>query len=99
MVLKLGQTDLEVDHINGDSLDNRKSNLRLCTHLENMRNRKLHKNNTTGIRGVHWDKTKDKYRAYIRVASKAIHLGYYINPLEADLVYKQARVHYFGAFA
>jgi len=55
--------DMEVDHINGNPQDNRRSNLRLCTHRQNGINRKMSKNNTSGYRGVYFDKGKQRYRA------------------------------------
>ena len=63
-----------VDHINHNSLDNRKSNLRICTHAENLRNMKLRVDSTTGYRGVHKpDKWSKRFRAVIMYDYKHIH--------------------------
>ncbi len=81
---------LEIDHINGNSLDNRISNLRSCTHAQNMRNRKLNINNKTGYKGVFMSSSKNKYRAQIRANGIAIHLGYFENALDAYKSYLSA---------
>lgn len=68
---------LQVDHINGDSLDNRRSNLRIVTILQNTRNRKKTKNKTSGYLGVTWYKSLNKWVAYVKINGKNISLGYH----------------------
>ena len=86
-----------VDHINGDGLDNRRSNLRICTHRQNMMNRKMPKRKYP--RGVFKKKDKKKLLAQITVKGKSINLGYYLCPALASLAYQEARDKYFGDFA
>lgn len=64
-----------IDHINGDKTDNRICNLRLCTNSENMLNTGLQSNNTSGVKGVSWDKHHNKWIAYAFKKRKKIHLG------------------------
>lgn len=71
--------NLVVDHINRNTLDNRKQNLRLATPSQNGFNSKKKKSNTSGIIGVTWKKDKNKWKAYIMVKFKQIHIGYYDN--------------------
>src|SRR5258708_31028872 len=59
-----------VDHINGNTLDNRKENLRICTKSQNGMNRGKQKNNTSGYKGVHFYKANKKWQAYISYNSK-----------------------------
>lgn len=66
---------LVVDHINGDTLNNTKSNLRVCTHKENIRNARLHIDSNSGFRGVSFMKSKGKYRARITKDYVEYHLG------------------------
>ena len=80
----------EIDHINGDSLDNRESNLRFCTRSENMYNRGLQKNNKTGYKGVCFDKKRNKYMASISADGKQQNLGRFNTPGEAAQIYKEA---------
>ena len=67
----------DVDHKNGDGLDNRKSNLRLCSDSQNAMNRKIRADNKTGFKGVYWRKDRQACRAYIEVGGREIHLGYF----------------------
>lgn len=69
--------NLEVDHIDLDRTNNRRSNLRLCTHQQNQFNQPLQVNNTSGVTGVSYYAPRNKYRARIKVAQHDIHLGYY----------------------
>lgn len=73
----------EIDHINGDTLDNRSSNLRICTHQQNQCNQPLQRNNTSGVTGVSYYPPRRKYRARIKVSNHDIHLGYFETFLEA----------------
>lgn len=87
-----------VDHINHDPLDNRKSNLRVCDNMDNTHNRRAGKNNTTGQKGVDFDKKSGKYRARIRVNYKRISLGKFEILEDAIFAYNQASVKYYGEF-
>lgn len=89
---------LFVDHINGDGLDNRKVNLRLCYHWENIANQRMHKNNTSGYKGVHWSKEKNKWKSEIKVNYKNIHLGYFDDKIEAARTYDKASKIYHGEY-
>lgn len=96
----MGVTGAEIiDHINHDGLDNQKSNLRICTNAQNMRNRSgLSKNSTSGFRGVSFCKQTGRWKAHIRVDLKKIHLGRHDTPELAYAAYLVANKKYFGAF-
>lgn len=85
------------DHRNGNRKDNRKSNLRYATVLENSRNRVTPKNNKSGCKGVCLDKS-GRYRAYITVNHKWMSLGTYDDFEKAKEVRKRAEIKYFGEF-
>lgn len=90
---------VDVDHINGDKLDNRRENLRLCNKSQNMSNRGKQLNNTTGFKGVFTSQRSPKFRAQIRVNRQSIHLGLFADPKDAAIAYNVAAVKYFGKFA
>lgn len=91
--------DSLVDHVNGDGLDNRRSNLRPCSAKQNTRNRRRHENNTTGFKGVAQDKRDGRYRAYIMVDGAQVALGGFACPLRAARAYDRAAAEHFGEFA
>jgi len=87
------QTDLvgqELDHINGIRSDNRIENLRLCDTLNNSRNRKRSKLNTSGQTGVVWRKKQGTWEARIVVKRRQIHLGVYKDFKDALAARKKA---------
>lgn len=90
----------EVDHIDGDSLNNRVENLRECTRSQNSMNRPAKSDNVTGLKGVSRRKRSYgyAYRASIWVDGKSIPLGVYKTPEEAHEVYKEAAKKHFGEF-
>ncbi|QDV72469.1 HNH endonuclease [Botrimarina mediterranea] len=90
---------LQVDHIDGNRLNNRRSNLRLCTPVENNRNRGPNVSNPLGIKGVYWIPRQRKYRASIRIQGQTKQLGVYDDPLEASRVFDAATLEHRGEFA
>lgn len=89
----------EVDHRNRNTLDNRRSNLRLCTVRQNAQNRRRAVTNRSGYRGVHWAKYDRKWKATIRVSGRKQHLGYFVSAEDAARAYDQAALRFFGEFA
>lgn len=89
----------EVDHINGDILDNRWENLRIATHSQNMKNRGAPSNNTSGYKGVSFHRKKGKWRAAIHSEGKKYHLGYFNSAELASQAYEEAAKIHHGNFA
>jgi hypothetical protein len=87
------------DHVNGNTRDNRRSNLRLCTRSQNMANAGRRRSNKSGFKGVSWDKAKRRFRADISVGGKAIMIGRFPTPEAAHEAYKGAAVRLHGEFA
>lgn len=92
---------LHVDHINGDSLDNRRSNLRVCTPKENNRNRRavISKRSKSKYLGVDLDRAGKKWVARIGVNYKKFHLGTFTSEEEAARIYDIHARAAFGEFA
>lgn len=88
-----------VDHIDGDTLNNTRRNLRLATHQQNIRNRKLNSNNTSGYKGVSRYKTPGKWVARIKTDTTYKSLGVFDSKEEARDAYITAARVYHGAFA
>lgn len=87
----MGKRDgMEIDHADLDGLNNQRENLRHCTHADNMKNRKMSKNNTSGYRGVQKVKGTDKWMAVIMIDGKSKYLGRFSNTEDAARAYDEA---------
>lgn len=93
------QSGYEIDHIDGDSLNNRRCNLRLCTHAQNLRNSKRRKDNISGFRGISLNRRSHKWQATITVDGKTIYLGLSDSPEVVAQIYNAAAKKYHGEFA
>lgn len=95
----MDESILFVDHINGDKLDNRKNNLRICSNADNLKNRvKLPSNNTSGILGVRYRADRNKWYAEIQCNRQRIRLGSYIDKEDAIKARLTAEYKYFGKY-
>lgn len=91
---------MEVDHINGDGLDNRRANLRVCTKSQNQRGQRVQGRNKTSVfKGVCWLKDRSRWGAHIKVSRKSVYLGTFKSEIDAALAYDAAARTYFGEFA
>lgn len=91
-------TDGEIDHVDGNGLNNRLENLRPATHTENMRNNRGWAKKG-GIAGVRFAKGRKKWQAYIRCAGRHLHLGFFDTEQEAINARVEAEVVHYGGFA
>lgn len=98
-VLGLTESALVVDHINGNKLDNRRANLRLATRAQNVMNQRTSAANSSGYKGVSWDKDVKKWRAYLTYQKKRVYLGLYEDAEDAAQAYNTKATELFGEFA
>ena len=96
------QKDVQIDHANYDTLDNRRANLRLANKMLNMRNRRKVKRggiSSSEYKGTSLVKATGKWHSYIHVNKKRINLGYFENEIDAAEAYNAAALEHFGEFA
>lgn len=91
--------EYDIDHISGDKMDNRRKNLRICSHQKNMFNQKLRSTNSSGYTGVSFSKSAGKFEAYIHYCGKKINLGLFATAKEGAIARDKAALQYFGEFA
>ena len=98
-IMNINNSNLVVDHINRNPLDNRKSNLRICSYQENSFNKSIRVDNTSGIPGVSFHKINKKWRAKIKYNNLTIHLGYFEDINEALINRRVAEEILFGEYS
>lgn len=103
-IMGKSQPGYEIDHINGHKLDNRKCNLRIVTHQQNVFNSKNKTRNapaehTSRYKGVYWRKARARWVAYITLNGKRTYLGSFQSEQEAALAYNKAAEEKYGKFA
>lgn len=90
---------VEIDHENGDGLDNQKENLRSATHRQNLCNRRKQSGTSSQFKGVSWYAAGKKWSAYIKTNQSKLHLGYFSDETAAARAYDAAAEKHFGPFA
>jgi hypothetical protein len=98
-VLLNAPASLHVDHVNGNGLDNQRSNIRLATPGENQHNGRLRKNNSSGFKGVSWVTRDKRWQVSIWLGGKQRALGRFQNLEDAARAYDNAARELFGEFA
>jgi HNH endonuclease/AP2 domain len=94
-----GEWARNVDHIDGDPLNNRITNLRACSHSQNLKNMRMHRDNSSGYKGVTWNKAHQRWHARICVDGKVKHIGAFRTPSECARAYDDAARRFHGEFA
>jgi hypothetical protein len=87
------------DHIDGNPLNCRRNNLRICTPLQNCFNRKKSNNNKSGYKGVSWNNQNMKWQVYVSINSKNKFVGLYDDLIDAAKAYNEKAIHVYGEFA
>lgn len=96
--LPLKDPAVHVDHVNGDGLDNRRSNLRLATNAQNQANRGAQANNTSGYKGVTFNSSVRKWQAQLYAAGRLRYLGVFDSIVQAAVAYDMEAMRLHGEF-
>ncbi len=88
-----------IDHKDRNQLNDRIENLRIANFNQNGYNSGVMSSNTSGCKGVSWDKSRNKWKVAIRVNGTRFHLGYFLDLVEARAAYEKAALEYHGEFA
>lgn len=99
LLMDIDDINYEVDHIDGNTLNNLKSNLRICKREENSMNQKISTKNTSGHVGVYWDKNRNKWCASITANKKRVYIGRFDNYIDAVKAREEAEKKYHGEYS
>lgn len=99
LILGITDENVFIDHINHNGLDNRKSNLRICTNQQNICNCNIPKNNKSGCKGVYWAKDKQKWAVQVSINNKTKYIGRFTEYEDAVKARNEAAKEYYGEFA
>ncbi len=97
VIMNLTDSIIDVDHIDHNTFNNKKENLRICKHEDNLKNRTMFKKNKFGYKCVF--QGNGKWRSYIRINGKQVYLGYFENIKDAAIAYNNAAKKYYKDFA
>lgn len=89
---------MDIDHIDGNTLNNKKCNLRICSRARNCQNSKTCSRNTSGHRGVYWDSSRNKWRVQIQCLNKTERVGRFLNITDAIDAYTKRAKELFGEY-
>jgi hypothetical protein len=92
---------MEIDHVDGDPINNRLGNLRLATSAQQKMNKRVQSNNKSGLKGAFYHACRDgkKWRSQIKVSGQVLFLGYHQTPEDAHAAYAAAAAKHFGEFS
>jgi len=93
------EDSLQCDHVNGDTLDHRRANIRECTNAQNNQNKGPSRHNTSGFKGVCWEARRSKWMARIHINGKEKFIGYFDSPEEGARAYDERAKKLHGRFA
>jgi hypothetical protein len=91
--------NMDIDHIDGNPINNCKANLRIATASQNMGNRRKAENCSSRYKGVYWNRQQNKWATSIQVELNKLFLGYFVSENAAAATYNAAAIEHFGVFA
>lgn len=99
VILDINNPKVQVDHIDGNGLNNQKNNLRLASNQQNSFNQIKQLNRSSQFKGVSWEKQRKKWEAYIKINKRKLFLGYFFQEKDAAKAYNKKALELFGEFA
>ncbi|MBK5242133.1 hypothetical protein [Clostridium sp.] len=97
-ILDIKDKNIVADHKNRNKMDNKLNNLRAISASENEVNKRMQSNNTSGVTGVTWDKSRNKWKVMLNIYGKGHNLGRYDSLEDAIQIRRKAEIKYHGEF-